>query len=177
MIRAPLPLLLGLSCAALLSASSSNAAQAPDSRRPPSLGGVVATIRLPKTTIKVGERLPVTLTLLNTTTRPIVFRYPVLGSGDERIFSRGREVPYDCAPGEKVAFDVTLQPGIPVDLPQEVPVEWCWHLRRGFYSIHFYYHLGLLPDQALAKQYARRYHAADGVFVRWSGQLHFTVVG
>jgi hypothetical protein len=132
---------------------------------------VGATFHIKTPVVKLSENLKVEVIYSNTGKAAVTFRYSY-ADVDAEIYRKGAKEPLlrGCI-GEYPFFEVTLKPLQSVRLEETIYLH-CWDaLAPGHYEIRFYYHLGLLRDESLAKKYQRMY-PHDFYVVAWEDRRH-----
>lgn len=143
----------------------------PESLQSRSFNGVVASFRIKNPIISVGEDLKIIVVYRNTGTRAVKFRFYQVDEWVE-LFRKGEnESIAGGFVGEPQFEEVTIKPGKSVRVEQTFNMKGWPYLAAGKYEIRFFYHLGLLFDESLIKQYQAKY-PHPGYVVAWSNRRY-----
>lgn len=146
----------------------------------PEFGGVTARFEILSPIIVVNRPLKVRVTLSNTSSSAVTFRY-----FDGQTFihhmllydKKGVEVTssrVNTHSGELAATTISLNPRQSTAVSESVDLNEFYDLVPGEYSVQFQYNLGLIEDDSLVAKYMKRYHSRDTV--PWGTQrLRFSV--
>jgi hypothetical protein len=140
-----------------------------------SFNGVTAAFEIKDSTIRIGEDLKVAVVYRNTGHRTVSFHF-FQTDQDAKLYSKGKREPLvNVFVGEPQYSDVTLKPGESARFEEIFNLKGWPDLVPGNYEIRFYYHLGLLLDESLAKSYRKKYHVEHNV-VPWEDRRHSFVI-
>jgi hypothetical protein len=147
----------------------------PEVPRSRSFNGITAAFEIKNSIIRIGEDLKVVVVYRNISSRTVNFRFAHL-DGEAKLYQKGKKKPVIGGfVGEFPYREVTLNPGESFRFEDMFNMKGWPDLPPGDYEIRFSYHLGLLIDDSLAKEYQAKY-PHDGYVVPWSERRYaFTI--
>jgi hypothetical protein len=140
-----------------------------------SFDGVTAAFEIKDFVIRIGEDLKVVAVYRNTGHRTVNFHF-FQADQDTELYPKGKSKQLvNVFVGEPHYSDVILKPGESARFEETFNLKGWPDLVPGDYEIRFFYHLGLLFDDSLAKRYRKKYHVEHNV-VPWEDRRHaFTI--